>query len=324
VTRFSYQRLEKARIPCPLCASSDFETLCRHDRYWMGIETVACRSCDLIMTNPAPTEAAMGEFYRVHYRRVYNRVSRPTAGHIRKDELDRRAAYAADYLHQAGLVGPGRSVLDVGCAEGSLLKEIRRRLPGASLQGVEPGEGFADFARTHVPCDVYSSIEAAAGRGPFDCLIAIHVLEHISDPVGFLRSLRRHLSKSGGLYVDVPDATAYSSLDELHLAHLFHFTPKTLSETARAAGYVIAGMSRHQPPRHPASLRCVLKLEGREDPLPVSGGEDARARDVIASFDRSLLSYRVSRSFPIRAVKGVLRRLFSFASTPRLDDGPAA
>jgi len=309
MSRFSYRRLRKIRVPCPLCGSTDFDPLCRHDRYWMGIETAACRTCGLIMTNPAPTEEAMGEFYRVHYRQVYNKVRRPTARHIRKNELDRRARYAADYLEKLGLLAPDRKILDVGCAEGSLLREIRARIPEAAIRGVEPGEGFAEFARTYVPCDIHPTLEAVTGLGPFDCMIAIHVVEHVSDPVGFLNGLRRHLSKRGGLYVDVPDATAYGSLDDLHLAHLFHFTPKTLSATARKAGYVVADLSRHQPPRHPPSLRCVLRLEGKEGTLPIADDEDARARGMIASFERSLLSYRVSRSFPVRAVKGVIRRL---------------
>jgi len=158
---------------------------------------------------------------------------------------------------------------------------------------------------------VFPSLEEvkARNRGPFDCVIVIHVLEHVDHPVHFLLSLRDFLTPGGAIYVDVPDAGAYRSLDDIHLAHLFHFTPRTLAETARQAGYRVADMNRHRPPRHPASLRCTLRTTGDEALIPQDPGEDERTRGQIAAFDRTLFSYRLKRSFPIRFVTGALRRL---------------
>ena len=85
-------------------------------------------------------------------------------------------------------------VLDVGCGCGANARAFHERSPAVSVVGVEPNPRAAELAR--LACDevFHGTMEewrAAATRpAPFDALVLSDVLEHIVDPIGFIRSLQ--------------------------------------------------------------------------------------------------------------------------------------
>ena len=310
---FEYASIEKREVACPVCRGRSFRPLASRDRYGMGIVTVGCLGCGLMMTNPMPTTAALTEFYRRHYRTLYRKVDVPNPEYIREYGLDRRAQYTAGVVADKGLLQPSVRILDVGCAEGSLLQEVRRRCPGITTVGIEPGEGFAGYCRQALKLDVFPSLEAlrASSPPPFDVIISIHVLEHVENPVEFLRELRPLLKPGGTVLIDVPDAAAYSSLDDLHLAHLYHFSRYTLSLAAKEAGFFVAGLDRHQPPRHPPSLRILLRQEApasASDPLP---DEREAVFDRMSAVGRKTFVYWLKHTPPGRLLAACRRGIRS-------------
>lgn len=247
-------------IACPVCESAQFAVLTRTDRYRMGVVTCQCQGCGLVMTNPMPSEAALGKFYRDDYRIYYRKVDKPSEVHARQYGLTERAQYTAGFLKGAGLLAGNPRTLDVGCAEGSLLRAIGALEPGTTRVGIEPNPHFREFARTWAGAKVYTSLDDVqrAGDLKFSLILVNHVLEHIRDPGGFLTYLTQLLLPNGAIYVDVPDATRYVSIDDLHLAHLYHFSPTSFSNLARKSGLTAQRIDQHEPPHHPISIRSVL------------------------------------------------------------------
>ncbi len=271
----AYSSMATQWLECPVCASLQFDTLTRADRYSMGVRTCQCRGCGLAMTNPMPLAAALDDFYRDEYRRYYRGVERPSPEHIEAYGLGVRAQSTSGFMATAQLLHEGSRVLDVGCAEGSLLRAIGSR--AAQRVGVEPNPLFADYARSWANAEVYRDLGAVeALRVTFDLIIVNHVLEHVREPVPFLRRLAALCTARGMIYVDVPDATRYSSLDDLHIAHLFHFSTASLQNIAHKAQLRVVRIERHEPTRHPPSVRAVFA------PAAVAGAaiEDAEARLV--------------------------------------------
>jgi len=314
---FDYRRIAKATIACPTCGGEDFETLCRTDRYLMGLNTARCRGCGLIMTNPAPTEASLSEFYAKHYRKYYRKLEKPDLSYIRRYALDRRADLTTQALLDAGLIGDGKNVLDVGCGEASIPRAIREACPESEVAGVEPYEPFARFAEEHSGCHIYRDLDDVPEDHRYDLVMLSHVLEHILQPVQFLRKLATFVKPGGRLFVDVPDVRGYRWLADLHIAHVYHFAPHTLAAAAEHAGLVPLSIEEHQPPKLPTCIRMVAAKEGE----PVALGEDRAAEDAAAQLIGRM--HRGARlfHFGFRMVMGTSECLWNLMSSEKTASG---
>lgn len=285
---FDYASLPKSPIACPVCDGDEFRTLCRTDRYLMGLATAHCQGCGLVMTNPCPDQSALDEFYKVHYRTYYRKLESPDYSYVRRYSLDRRAEYTVAHLTEQGLLQTGARVLDVGCGEGSILRQIRIVHPRVQTIGVEMYPPFARFAAEYAACPIYPSLDQLpASLDPrFDLVILSHVLEHVPQPVRFLSMLKGHLKPGGTLFIDVPDVTHYHWLADLHIAHIHHFSPHTLAAAARRAGLAVHSIQAHKPPKLPWCVRIACGAKGDSIALPADRSAEQAAAQRIARMGR--------------------------------------
>jgi 2-polyprenyl-3-methyl-5-hydroxy-6-metoxy-1,4-benzoquinol methylase len=100
----------------------------------------------------------------------------------------------------------GKSVLDLGCGEGALLRKLAEMLPHKELVGVDfVGAGLpaSDAAVRFVADDI---VEFDAGA-KFDVVVSDNVLEHIAPRRldAHIASVRRHLADGGLFLVITPN-----------------------------------------------------------------------------------------------------------------------
>lgn len=110
-------------------------------------------------------------------------------------------------------IRPGDRLLDIGCHDGRLLRDVRLRIEaGTGIDPIaEPGttpEGFAIF-RGHFPAD----LEAADGS--FDCITALAVLEHVHEPEAFAAACFGLLAPGGRVVLTVPHPAVDRIVDTL-------------------------------------------------------------------------------------------------------------
>lgn len=289
------QATELHTVACPLCAGRAFEVLASTDRYDMDLVTVGCQGCGLVMTNPQPTEPALNQFYTHHYRHYYQRVEVPDLDYLQKTRKIERAATTAAFMSERGLLPANGTVLDIGAAEGAILHAVRQREPSLRAIAVEPNPQFGAFARDYAGCELYPALESlpAAYAGGIDLIIINHVLEHIADPVRFLASLRSWLKPGGKLYIDVPDVEAYTGLEALHIAHLYHFCERSYRATLARAGYAVASLEHHTPLMHPPSLRLVAGSPA--EPLTVAVGSGREGWRQLVRIERRAVRFHRRR-----------------------------
>ncbi len=96
----------------------------------------------------------------------------------------------------------GLHILDVGCG-GGLLCEPMARL-GASVTGIDAVPDNIEIARVHaeqVDLDIdyraTTAEDVLAGRGTFDIVLSMEVVEHVADPFGFLADCGRLVAPGG-------------------------------------------------------------------------------------------------------------------------------
>ena len=297
-------------VGCPICGGSEFVVLARNDRYRMRLRTVGCCTCGFLFTNPQPTPDALRGFYTTTYRELYQSISTPSLEYIDKFHKHERAEAVCQHMLAKLEIGDRlRTIVDIGCAEGSLLLAVGKHLSDAKRFGVEVNEAFRSFASSHADATVLSSIDELP-KARFDLVILNHVLEHVADPCDYLRQVRELLAPLGRLYLAVPDACAYRSVGDLHIAHLFHYTKTSLGRLLRHAGFEVATMEITEPPNHPVSIAAVARIGDASATAPFE--LDVAGWRNIRSANRYRLLFYARRSPPVRwlasRAKDVLRK----------------
>jgi SAM-dependent methyltransferase len=159
------------------------------------------------------------------------------------------SARAADI---AGSVGHRvRRVLDFGAGEGHLVAAFRSL--GVIADGVETSAAARDQARRQYGIELGHALELG-GHERYDLIVLQHSLEHVAHPVVVLRQLAGLLDPRGSMIIEVPNASSFEMLRPsrrksiLDLpVHLYHFTPRTLSDVLAAAGLRTVRVSLTNP-----------------------------------------------------------------------------
>jgi SAM-dependent methyltransferase len=146
--------------------------------------------------------------------------------------------------------GPG-AILDVGCGRGIMLAGFKAR--GWRVLGTQLSRTAADAARRlrGVEVECAELTELALPPASFDVVTIFHVLEHLADPLAYLRKARELLAPGGLLVLEVPDHSGpgFRALGIRHLCfdhpnHLFFFTSRSLAELLPAAGFRVEETTR--------------------------------------------------------------------------------
>lgn len=109
------------------------------------------------------------------------------------------------------------NVLEVGCATGSSLLEIKNRYKNANLYGIEICEGPGNVAKNLCNC-IVGNIEnenLPYEDNFFDYIIFGDVLEHLNDPWKILSDMKKYLKKDGYIIASIPNIMHVSILYRL-------------------------------------------------------------------------------------------------------------
>jgi SAM-dependent methyltransferase len=135
---------------------------------------------------------------------------------------------------------PRLRVLEIGPGGGAMGAMIARR---HEYVGVEPDP--IAFARTRQRLEelghgevLNGSIEALAGRSPFDVVCAFEVLEHIEDDVAALEAWFRWVRPGGRIVLSVPAWQHRWGPLDLMAGHIRRYSPESLRSSLEAAGFI--------------------------------------------------------------------------------------
>jgi len=106
-----------------------------------------------------------------------------------------------------------KSVLDVGCAQGTLALLLAER--GVAVTAVDIRQSFLDYAASRYERGevrfLAANILDRPDLGTFDLVFANQIIEHLVYPVDFLRALASYLSPGGVLVVSTPNHAYFRS-----------------------------------------------------------------------------------------------------------------
>lgn len=218
------------RVACPLCDGRDADPALEKD----GFAIVRCRGCGLVFVNPRLPVGDLEQLYT-------DQVISPAAYYVRTETQDERS-----FAERVALIErwrkPGR-LLDLGCGPGTF--SIAARARGWTTVGL-------DINATSVAHCRARGLEVIGGAFPhpalagqsFDVVAMNDFLEHLTDPVGALRTVHDLLAPGGVVFISTPDVgSAMARLTGsrwLHLKpneHLVYFDRRTIRRALEASAF---------------------------------------------------------------------------------------
>jgi methionine biosynthesis protein MetW len=204
-----------------------------------------------------------------------------------------RAGLGTSHVILLDEVPAGSRVLDVGCAEGYLARELRERR--CTVVGLEYDESAAQAAREFceevVTGDVESGEVRARVDGPYDRILFGDVLEHLRDPAPVLRWARDLLGPEGRAVVSLPNIANWSARREVargrfpyadhglfDRTHLRFFTRRSARELVTGCGLDV---ERERFASGPLPLERRFPWLGHARPLFIRSSPELFALQVV-------------------------------------------
>ncbi len=266
--------------PCYLCGADapvEIDTQAWPDGYLSLLDDslnaqprrlVACGSCGFVQRDPKLTPEELEILYQKF--RDHSIVTEPPDEYFdritslppEQSENFAKLEWLEPRLRAHFAKGSPRNVLDIGCGGGVLLHSFAQRFPQVTMAGVEPTPVFAALAARRLNAKI---IEGMFQRGTFDehfdAIFAIQVLEHVADPIDFLRAVRGNLSPDGLVYLEVPDVADLGHLapdhDRFMAQHLHIFSQASLTEVCRRAGLKVLDVDAALTVRNKHNLNAL-------------------------------------------------------------------
>ena len=123
------------------------------------------------------------------------------------------------------------ATLELGCYKGDMTEQILHYVK--SLTVIEASSDLAAAVRERFGekvAVITSTFEAAQLKEKFDNIFIVHVLEHLDDPIGVLKKIRKWLAPAGRLFVAVPNANALSRQIAVKMGLIEHNAAVTPAE----------------------------------------------------------------------------------------------
>lgn len=222
-------------VHCPVCGSCKARSYASTEDFCF----VRCSACGLIYQNPQPLLEDLSRRYDSEYfdyeqqnEEAFYNLMRLGLKDICFDE------YTAHFPQP-------RTFLDVGCATGRLIHALSDE--GWKTEGVELCRASAEFGRTERGLAIHiGTLEGARfPSGAFQAVHASHLIEHLTDPVSFIREVWRILVPGGYTVLVTPNAEGFQARlfrGEWRSAisdHMCLFSMKTLKQLLLREGFTI-------------------------------------------------------------------------------------
>jgi len=186
---------------CPLCGADRPV----HAGYAMdGYEAVRCGACGAWYLSPRLAEAAMAAAYA---RDDYFEGGDSGYAAYAAQEKSLRGTFRRLLGEMRGRGIAGGSLLDVGCGYGYLLDEARPFF--AQRAGTDFSPAAAERARSFGAEVWTGGVDAVPPGRVFDCVTALHVVEHVYHPHPFVAQLAERIRPGGWLVLAAPDAGSF-------------------------------------------------------------------------------------------------------------------
>jgi 2-polyprenyl-3-methyl-5-hydroxy-6-metoxy-1,4-benzoquinol methylase len=238
------------KMVCILCENQKLELISSHVRDSKKYKVVKCIKCKHVQLFPIPTRQEDRDFYdkELQNKAINQDFKLTELKEMNSYDVERRSALIQKLLPKS------KKILEIGSGDGFFLEKMVEC--DYDMTGIEISRQRRDRSKkiTNAKILDIDFSEKIPNIGKFDAVVLFHVLEHLHDPINFLKNVSKLLEPKGKLIVEVPNFddhqiktnNAYKNW-QLQRAHIHYFTPKILKNVFSQAGLSvkIIGIQRY-------------------------------------------------------------------------------
>lgn len=261
---------DTANIPCLLCKTKGASPTGKKPRDRECADIVSCNYCGHIQMFPLLAKDEEAEEYNIDKSVRFGKI-KISDGSDFESMRTRFSEWTKEHVNiYFDTLQNYENVLEMGAGYGFFMEGLNNR-PNKkfNIEGIEIGE----FRRDNFVGGVVYNVNALVDnipeslRNKYDCVICIHVLEHIRDPVLFLERIKLFLNQKGNVIFEVPNINNF--LCEIspeyknfffQSVHCSYFSTDTLRLAFEKAGYIVESIKSHET--HSIENHCRWVREG--------------------------------------------------------------
>ncbi len=197
---------------CPICGHAKYQ----EREKFIGLYGVAnCNRCASQYVNPVPPKEALADYYQnCKTGSLANAILRKRAIDRKPNPKDPRLAEVFAKVKQTHARTQQKvRVLEVGCNSGGFLADLKSICEDNDMAAWVDLYGI-DLDNNAVAAPVHSSLKlfvadaedfAKDNASSFDIICFFELIEHLPDPLGFMRNVRRMVSDGGAVILTTPN-----------------------------------------------------------------------------------------------------------------------
>jgi SAM-dependent methyltransferase len=203
-------------INCPICNGIQVEII---DNYrnshpsFSSLIRVNCKDCEMVFANPMPSDNALENFNANYFDSAHGGLAQSMQATAFFKAIARiRGAHLQKYIDKLNI--KLKSILEIGPGPGFFAANWLLKNPDIDYKVMETDTSCYDSLNTIGvkilnPKEEFEQVEA---------VVISHVLEHVSNPKEFLKTVTQNLKVGGILFIEVPCKDyEHKDLDEPHL-----------------------------------------------------------------------------------------------------------
>ncbi len=197
---------------CPICHDKP------HRKYRINkYQYYECRHCAALFLYPMPSLKTLKRYYHSEFQY--------SAGLAQEERIRKRANLILKNLKQMN--PKGRTLLDIGSGYGYFLDEAKKS--GLKTYGIEPSKRLLQsipvkqLTGKHLFNGTFQQYIKKTNKQTFDFIIASHVIEHMRDPLRFIRQANQLMNRNGIFYIETPNYSSWLARSEKE--HYTFLTP---------------------------------------------------------------------------------------------------
>ena len=228
---------------CPVCGIFNKSFLMQqsftemsHASLLSSYKVAVCKGCGAAFADVIPEQKIFD-----HYYSEMSKYEFPQNGGVQSPTDLARFKEIADFVEP--YLKLNFHILDMGCATGGLLAEMKKR-GYRNLLGVDPSNLCCEMTKSLYDIKTIRSTISNMDKldTKFDFLFLIGVLEHLKDINSALRGLASCMSSEGLIYIEVPDATSYDQFQGapfqfFSIEHINFLSPQSLRNLMANHGF---------------------------------------------------------------------------------------